>query len=170
MRAFAGLLALAVLAGCFEPRAALPMEGPSPEEPDRTSREGVLLSQSVCQDSVLLGLGAGEGLVFAVAGPPCGSVVLWTDQGEMYQSGRLTMDWRSGPGLLEAYVAFEVDGKPIAAASSPSSPVVLEFDIPPTFDYSGSLRFGGTGVASAMEVTITVELTDPQVPEPRLKD
>jgi len=146
------------------------MDGPSPEGPARTSREGVLLAQSVCQDSVLLGLGTGEGLVFAVAGPPCGSVVLWTDEGEMYRSGRLTMDWRSGPGLLDAYVAFEVDGRPIASASSASSPVVLEFDVPPTFDYSGGLRFGGTGLASTMEVTITVDLFDPQIPEPRLKD
>jgi hypothetical protein len=172
MRALAGLLLLALLAGCSQPPAApASIEGPTSEDAARTSREGVLLSQSVCQDSVLLGVGTGEGLAFAVASSAAScSVVLWTSEGEMYQSGRLTMDWESGPGLLDAYVAFEVDGKPIASATSATSPIVMEFDIPPTFDYGASVRFGGTGLASTMAVTITVDLSDPQVPEARLKD
>jgi hypothetical protein len=172
MRAFTGLLLLALLAGCSQPPAAIgPVEETSSEDPARTSREGVLLSQSICQDSVLLGVGTGEGLVLVVeqGGLSC-QVILWTDEGEMYQSGRLAMDWESGPGLLDAYVAFEVDGEPIASASSATSPIVLEFDIPPTFDYGAVVRYGGTGLASTMDVTITVDLSDPQVPAPRLQD
>ena len=166
-RRLTAIILLAALAGCAEPPVAAPASESSPvQTPD--DRFAAMPPHQVCDESAAT-VGVGEAFV------ECEAVDLWRGNGtpeapmEQYRSGRVVMDW-TAVGMVEAYLEFEAGNEPIASARSGSSPIVLEFELPPTFASSGAARFGGTGLAAPMDAIVTVDLWDPRAPEPMLHD